>query len=95
MLNSSSSGCLQNPSDLISPSYFYSNDPHNQLEYENNTNELLSNMNKHQKLLGSGSNNELLSEEDLDFFVNQAIITQGLQSSRHNGTHELVPNLIA
>lgn len=46
IMNSSSSGCLQNPSDLISPSYFYSNDGNHQLEFENNSNELLSNPHK-------------------------------------------------
>ncbi len=51
--------------------------------------------NEIQKKLFFNGNIEHLSEDDIDIFVNNAQITNGIQSSRHNGTHELVPNLIA
>lgn len=70
---SSNSGCLPY-SDLVSPSYYYSNDiQQNFRDFENNDNELmkLDQKNLLQQLMMTSEGKqglELLSDEDLDYF---------------------------
>lgn len=73
-------------SDRFNTDYNYSSDQMKNSEFENNENELMLNSNKHSAI---SKIDQFL--DDCDVYANLG----GKPSSRHQGTKELIPNLIA